>query len=154
MGAKSFLCGINKSYFLIPHIPQFLRKTFHVTVHLLFHIIVKCKDAAFFQYPQALQQQFLHICTHDIVTDIVADDHIKALIRKIQLLRITVLKYTAGSHALTCSIFLAECLAVIVHSAPIINTDYFCVRSCQSRTDCQRSGAATYFQNLALTVIV
>ena len=64
--------------------------------------------------------------SHDNVIDIVADDHIKALIRKIQLLRITVLKYTAGSHALTCSIFLAECLAVIVHSAPIINTDYFC----------------------------
>ena len=98
--------------------------------------------------------QFLHICAHNIVIDIVADDYIKALIRKIQLLCITVLKYTAGSHALTYSIFLAECLAVSVHSAPIINTDYFCFRLCQSRTDCQRSGAATYFQNLALTVIV
>ena len=132
MGAKSFLCSVNESYFLIPHISQFLRKTFHVTVHLWFHIIVECKDAAFFQYPQAFQQQFLHISTHNIVIDIVADDYIKTLIRKIPLLRITVLKYTAGSHALPGSILLAECFTVMIHSAPVINTDHFCFRPCQS----------------------
>ena len=36
----------------------------------------------------------------------------------------------------------------------IINTDYFCFRPCQSRTDYQCSGAAAYFQNLFLPIIV
>ena len=53
-----------------------------------------------------------------------------------------------------------KCADVLAHKKKeytgdrIINTDYFCFRPCQSRTDCQCSGAAANFQNLSLPIIV
>ena len=82
MGAEGFFCGIHEPDILIAHLPQFLGKGIHIAVQPGFHIIVQREDAAFFQHPQALQQQLVHIGSHDIVVDIVADDRIKTLIGK------------------------------------------------------------------------
>ena len=102
---QGFFCGINELDILIAHLPQFSGKGIHIAIHVGLHVIVQSEDAAFFQHPQALQQQLVHIGSHDIVVDIVADDHIKTLIREIQMIGVAMLEYTMGGHSFTCSIF-------------------------------------------------
>ena len=121
MGAEGFFCGINEPDVLIAHLPQFLGKDIHIAVQLGLHVIIQSKDAAFFQHPQALQQQFVHIGSHDIVVDIVADDRVKTLIGEIQMIGVTMPEHTPGGHAFTCGVFLTEGLAVIVNSSPVVH---------------------------------
>ena len=154
MGAEGFFCGINEPDVLIAHLPQFLGKDIHIAVQLGLHVIIQSKDAAFFQHPQALQQQFVHIGSHDIVVDIVADDRVKTLIGEIQMIGVTMPEHTPGGHAFTCGVFLTEGLAVIVNSSPVVHASDLCLRPGQGRTNRQGSGAAADFQETALAVIV
>ena len=121
VGAESFFCGINEPDVLIAHLPQFLSKDIHIAVQLGLHVIIQSEDAAFFQHPQALQQQLVHIGSHDIVVDIVADDRVKTLIGEIQMIGVAMPEHTPGGHAFTCGVFLTEGLAVIVNSSPVVH---------------------------------
>ena len=129
-------------------------KDIHIAVQLGFHVIIQSEDAAFFQHPQALQQQFVHIGSHDIVVDIVADDRVKTLIGEIQMIGVAMPEHTPGGHALAGGVFLTESLAIIVNSSPVVHASDLCLRPGQGRTDRQCPGAAADFQETALTVIV
>lgn len=81
-GAEEQLRGVEEVHFLVAHVQQLLPEGVHVAIAHRGHEIVDGKCSAFFQHPQALQQEGLLILAGDVMVDIITDHRIKSSVRK------------------------------------------------------------------------
>ena len=125
---------------------QFLRELRHIAVFRLGENIVQGKDSARLHYPQRLHQNRLSVGARNVVIYIVAHHSVKALVRKIQLHRVS-LPELRVVHALSTGVFLAKRLAERgVFLPPAINAEKAPLRIPFGTGNGQRPAAATHVQ--------
>ena len=133
-GRKESRKKVSDEMFISPrYLANIENKGQHPSLQIFFELMLRYNisvDQFLLETPpekntQRLKQKFLLIRPCYIVINIVAHHSIKALIWKIQPVRITMLKYTLGINPFTDSVFLAHDLTVSIDSSPVVDTCYF-----------------------------